>query len=103
MLIATINTIPGKNVEVLGLVQGSTIQSQHLGKDIGAAFKNLIGGELTNYNKMLTEARNIALDRMSEQAKEMGADAIVGVRFASSSIVSESAEIAAYGTAIKYV
>lgn len=102
MIIVTTEYIPGKEVdEALGMVQGSTIQSKHIGKDIMASFKQLVGGELKQYSEMLQEARAIALQRMTEEADRLGADAVVGVRFATSSIMDGAAEILAYGTAVK--
>ncbi len=82
---------------------GSTIQSKNIGKDIGQGFKTLVGGELKSYTKMMDEARNIAIERMTAQAQAMGADAIVSVRFSSSAIMAGAAEVMAYGTAVKYV
>ncbi len=102
MTIVTTELIPGKEInEALGLVQGSTIQSKHIGKDIMASFKQLVGGELKQYSEMLQEARSIALERMIVNAQALNADAIVGVRFATSSIMDGAAEILAYGTAVK--
>lgn len=101
MLIVTTETIIGKEIiEVKGLVRGSTIRSKHVGKDIAEVFKNLAGGELNSYNEMLTEARQIAIGRMVEDAKEKGANAIVGMRLMSSSVMSSAAEMVAYGTAV---
>ncbi len=102
MLIVTTESIYGKEIsEVLGLVQGSTIQSKHIGKDITAAFKQIIGGELKTYSAMLQDARQIASQRMVSEAEALGADAIIGMRFSTSSIMSGAAEILAYGTAVK--
>ncbi len=102
MLIVTTESIYGKEMsEVLGLVQGSTIQSKHIGKDITAAFKQIIGGELKTYSAMLQDARQIASQRMISEAEALGADAIIGMRFSTSSIMSGAAEILAYGTAVK--
>lgn len=101
MLIMTTESIPGKEIiEVKGLVRGSTVRSKNIGKDIGASFKNLVGGELNGYNEMLTEARQIAIGRMVEDAKEQGANAIVGLRLMSSSVMAGAAEMVAYGTAV---
>ena len=102
MLIVTIETIPGKTYEVLGLVKGSTIQTVNAFRDIGAGLKTLIGGELTKYNEMMDKARMLATERMLVDAKALGADAVVGVRFASSSVMQGAAEIMAYGTAVKF-
>ena len=87
MLLITTETIPGKQFELLGLVKGSTIQSKHIGKDIGAGFKTIIGGELKAYTKMMDEARAIATDRMVQEAQAMNADAIVNIRYATSAIM----------------
>ncbi len=101
MLLVTTDSIPGKEIkEVKGLVRGSTIRSKHLGKDISAAFKGLVGGELEGYNEMLTEARKIAIGRMVEDAKSLDANAIVGMRLMSSAVVQGAAEMVAYGTAV---
>ena len=103
MLIVTTDHITGKNVEMLGLVKGSTIQTAHMGKDIMNGFKTLVGGELTSYNEMMNEARALATKRMAEEAQSMGADAIVCVRYSSASVAQAAAEIMAYGTAVKFV
>ena len=101
MFIVTTDQIPGKEIiEVKGLVKGSTVRSKNIGRDIGASFKNLVGGELTGYNEMLTEARQIAIGRMVEDAKAQGANAIVGLRLMSSSVMAGAAEMGAYGTAV---
>jgi len=102
MITSTIHEIAGKEiVEVLGLVRGNTIRARHVGKDIMAGFKNIVGGEITDYTKMLAESREQALDRMVEEAKKLGADAVVGVRFSTSSVMQGAAELMAYGTAVK--
>ncbi|HAK57996.1 MAG TPA: hypothetical protein DCP06_03360 [Lachnospiraceae bacterium] len=103
MLIVTTDVIPGRNIEVLGLVQGSTVQTVNMFKDIGAGFKNLVGGELKKYNDLMAKARDLALSRMVEQAQSMGADAIVAMRYASSELAQGAAEMMAYGTAVKFV
>ncbi|MCR5178150.1 MAG: YbjQ family protein [Lachnospiraceae bacterium] len=103
MLIVTTETITGKNLEMLGLVKGSTIQTVNAIKDIGAGLKTLVGGELGNYNEMMTKARGLATDRMVKEAEGLGADAIVCVRYSSSSVMQSAAEIMAYGTAVKFV
>ena len=101
MIILTIDTVPGKNiVEVKGLVKGSTVRCKNVGRDIAASFKNLVGGEMTGYNEMLTEARQIAIGRMVDEATAMGANAIIGLRLMSSAIAAGSAEMVAYGTAV---
>lgn len=102
MLIITTETVPGRELTPLGLVKGSTIQSKNIGKDIGAGFKTIIGGELKSYTKMMEEARAIATDRMVAEAEALGADAVVCVRFATSAIMQGAAEVIAYGTAVKF-
>lgn len=103
MLIVTINEIPGKKMEVLGVVRGSTVQSRNFGSDIMAAFRSLVGGEVKAYAEMLTEARQIATGRMAKNAEALGADAVVGMRYASASVMQGAAEVIAYGTAVKFV
>ena len=88
-------------VEVLGIVKGQTVQSKNIGKDIGAGFKTIVGGELAGYTDMLKEARQIATKRMVDEAESLGADAIINIRYGSSSVMSGAAEIIAYGTAVK--
>lgn len=101
MIILTINDVPGKKVtEVVGLAKGSTIRAKHIGKDIGAGLKNLLGGELKSYDEMLREARDIAIQRMVEDAKSQGANAIVGFRLTSAAVMQGAAEMLAYGTAV---
>lgn len=102
MILVNTDYITGKELEMLQLVQGSTIQSKHIGKDITAGFKNIVGGELTSYNEMMAEARALATKRMVEQAEALGADAIVNIRYASSAIMQGAAEVIAYGTAVKF-
>lgn len=102
MIIVTTDNLPGYEVtEVLGLVKGSCIKSKHLGKDIGAGLKSLVGGELKGYSELLEESREEALSRMIKQAEGMGANAVLGLRFMSSQIMSTAAEFIAYGTAVK--
>ena len=103
MLMVTTDSVPGKQIiEVKGLVKGSTVRSKHIGKDISASFKTIVGGELNGYNEMLIEARQIAIGRMVEDAKVQGANAIVGLRLMSSSVMAGAAEVMAYGTAVKF-
>ena len=102
MLIVTMETIPGKELEPLGVVKGSTIQTVNALRDIGAGLKTLVGGELTKYNEMMDKARHIATERMVDEANRLGADAIVCMRFTTSSIMQSAAEIMAYGTAVKF-
>jgi len=102
MIITNIETVPGRTIsEHFGLVSGSTIRAKHLGRDIMASLKNLIGGELKGYTQLLQESRKQAMDRMITQARQLGANAIVNVRFSTSSIAQGAAELYAYGTAVK--
>jgi len=102
MIVVTTDFVPGYEiVETLGIVAGSIVNSKHLGKDIEAAFKTLAGGEIKSYTELLVESRNIALKRMISEAEKLGADAVVGVRFGSSSVMQSAAEILAYGTAVR--
>ena len=103
MILVNTDYISGKEFEMLGLVKGSTIQSKHVGKDIAQSFKTLVGGELKSYNEMMNEARALATKRMVEEAKELKADAIVNIRYASSAIMQGAAEVIVYGTAVKFV
>lgn len=103
MIIYTTDYITGKQFETLGLVEGSTVQSKHIGRDIAASFKTIVGGELKGYAEMMNDARKKATDRMIEQAEKMGADAIVCVRYASSAVMDGAAEVMAYGTAVKFI
>ena len=99
--LVTTPTLPGKTiVRTLGLVRGNTIRARHIGKDIMAGLRNLVGGEVTEYAKLLAESREQALDRMVDQAEELGANAIIGLQFQTSVIMSGAAERMAYGTAV---
>jgi uncharacterized protein YbjQ (UPF0145 family) len=101
MLLATTDTIGGKTItKHLGLVRGNTIRARHVGKDILAYMRNLVGGEIVEYTKLLAESREQALDRMMEEAKRLGANAIVGIRFSTAEVTTHAAEIIAYGTAV---
>ena len=91
-----------RSFEVLGMVKGNVVQSKNIGKDIGAGFKTIVGGELKGYTEMLQEARQIATKRMVDEAESLGADAVICVRFASSAIMQGAAEVIAYGTAVKF-
>ena len=102
MLIVTTETVPGREFEVLGLVEGTTIQTVHIGKDFTASFKTLVGGELKGYNEMMARARALATERMTEQARALGADAVVAARYTTSSVMQSAAEVLAYGTAVKF-
>ncbi|MFG6347163.1 MAG: YbjQ family protein [Lachnospiraceae bacterium] len=101
MVLVNTDYISGKELEMLGLVKGSTIQSKHIGKDISQGFKTLVGGELKAYNDMMNEARELATNRMVQEAEHLGADAIVNVRYASSAIMQGAAEVIVYGTAVR--
>lgn len=102
MLVTTIDRIPGHEIsEVLGLVQGNTIRARHLGRDIMAGLRNVVGGEIKDYTQMLTEARRIAIQRMVKEAEDLGADAILGVRLATAQTMAGAAEVLAYGTAVR--
>jgi uncharacterized protein YbjQ (UPF0145 family) len=101
MLVVNTETVPGHQVrEVKGLVQGNTIRAKHMGRDIAAGLKNLVGGELTGYTDLLTEARRQSIERMIGQAEQLGANAIVNVRFTTSAVTQGAAELYAYGTAV---
>ena len=101
MIVLNTEFVPGKNiVDVKGLVQGNTIRAKHLGRDIAAGFKNLVGGELHGYTELLSEARRQATERMIAQAEQLGADAVVNIRFTTSAVTSGAAELYAYGTAV---
>lgn len=101
MLLSTTETICGKKVvKHLGLVRGNTIRGRHAGRDIMASLRNVVGGEITDYTKMMAESREQSIDRMIEEAQKLGANAIVGVRFSTSEVMTHAAEILAYGTAV---
>lgn len=100
-MLVTTDEIPGKTViKALGLVRGNTIRARHIGRDIAAALRNIVGGEITDYTKMMAESREQALDRMVEEAEGLGANAIVGIRITTSMIMQSASEILAYGTAV---
>jgi uncharacterized protein YbjQ (UPF0145 family) len=102
MILATSDDIPGREIsEALGLVRGNTIRARHIGRDIAAILRNLVGGEVRDYTKMMAEAREQALDRMIAEAEEMGANAITGIRFSTSFVMQGAAEFLVYGTAVK--
>ncbi|HHE64918.1 MAG TPA: YbjQ family protein [Bacteroidetes bacterium] len=101
MIVTTTETIPGKKiVRTLGIVKGNTIRARHIGKDILAIFKNIVGGEIEEYTKLIAEAREQAIDRMKASAEELGANAIINVRFSTTYIMQNASEILAYGTAV---
>jgi uncharacterized protein YbjQ (UPF0145 family) len=102
MILCTTETIPGREIrETIGLVRGSTVRAAHAGRDVQAWLKNLVGGEIEEYTKLLAEAREQALDRLTAEARAAGADAVVGLQFSSCEITSGAAELLAYGTAVK--
>lgn len=102
MLLLNIDYVPGREVaEALGIVKGTTVQSKNVGRDFMAGMKTLVGGEIVGYTEMLTEARQIAVKRMVDEATELGADAVINIRFSSSSIMQGAAEVVAYGTAVR--
>ena len=102
MILTTTERVSDLQLETLGLVKGSTIQSKNIGKDITQGFKTLVGGELKAYNEMMNEARALATKRMVEEAEAMGADAVVCMRYASAAVMQGAAEVIAYGTAVKF-
>ncbi len=102
MLLVTTEVVEGRKIdEVLGLVRGNTIRARHLGRDIMAGLRNVVGGEIKDYTRMLSQARDQAIERMIKEAENVGANAIVGVRFTTSQTMSGAAEILAYGTAVR--
>ena len=103
MKLVSIDRYPGKEMEVLGLVKGTIVQTKNLGRDFMAGMKTLVGGEIVGYTEMLNEARQIATKRMVDEAEALGADAIVGVRYGSSHVMQGAAEVVAYGTAVKLI
>ena len=101
MLLLNIDHVPGKEIEALGMVKGTVVQSKHFGKDFMAGMKTLVGGEIVGYTEMLIEARQIATKRMVDDAERLGADAVVGIHYTSSTVMQGAAEVLAYGTAVK--
>jgi uncharacterized protein YbjQ (UPF0145 family) len=103
MIVSTMESLPGRRISrILGLVRGNTIRARHLGRDIQAVIRNVAGGEIREYTKMLAESREQALDRMTDEAEALGANAVLGVRFTTSMVMSGAAEIMCYGTAVRY-
>jgi uncharacterized protein YbjQ (UPF0145 family) len=101
MILVTTDFVPGKEIKkVFGLVRGNTIRARHIGRDISAALKNIVGGEIRDYTKMMAESREQALDRMVEEAEGLGANAVINIRFSTSMIMQSASEILAYGTAV---
>lgn len=103
MILVTTDFISGKELQTLSLVRGSTVHSKNIGRDLLSSFKTLVGGEITDYTEMMEEARVIATQRMTAQAEQLGADAVIGVRYASSAIMQGAAEIIVYGTAVRFI
>ena len=102
MILTNVNNVPGKKIIAhYGIVQGSTVRAKHAGRDIMAGLKNLVGGELKGYTELLQESRKEAVERMAEQARQLGANAVVNIRFATSSVAQGASELFAYGTAVK--
>ena len=102
MILSNVDFVPDREVkEILGTVRGNTVQAKHIGKDIVAGFRHVVGGEIKEYTEMLSESREIALKRMEKKAAKMGADAVINIRFMTSAIMANAAEILAYGTAVK--
>ncbi len=102
MIVVNTETVPGRQVvEALGVVRGSTIRAKHLGKDIMASLRNIVGGEVKEYTEMLTETRNESVQRMKQEARALGADAVVNLRFSTSQVMAGAAELMAYGTAVR--
>lgn len=103
MILVTTDFISGKELQTLSLVRGSTVHSKNIGRDLLSSFKTLVGGEITDYTEMMEEARVIATQRMTAQAEQLGADAVIGIRYASSAIMQGAAEIIVYGTAVRFI
>lgn len=102
MIVVTTDTLPGREVaQVFGLVRGTSVRARHLGRDISAVFRSMVGGEVAEYTKLVAECREQALDRMVEEARAQGADAILAFRFATAEVAKAAAEVVAYGTAVK--
>ena len=101
MLIVTTDEVVGKNItKIFGLAQGSTVQSKHIGRDIGAGLKTIVGGEIKGYSELMVEARTVAMKRMIKEAEKMGANAVVGMRYQTSQVMNAASEVIAYGTAV---
>lgn len=103
MILVNTDFITGKEIETISIVKGSMIQSKHIGKDILSGLKTLVGGELTAYSEMINESRAIATKRMVQEAKALGADGVINIRYASSAVMQGAAEVMVYGTAVKFV
>ena len=103
MILLTIDNVPGREIEALGLVKGTVVQSKNFGKDFMAGMKTIVGGEIKGYTEMLIEARQIATKRMVDEAEALGADAVMGLRYGSASVMQGAAEVIAYGTAVRFL
>lgn len=103
MKLLSIEYVPGKEIEALGMVKGTVVQTKNIGRDFMAGMKTLVGGEIVGYTEMLNEARQIAVKRMVDEAKALGADAVIGVMYGSSQVMTGAAEVIAYGTAVKII
>jgi uncharacterized protein YbjQ (UPF0145 family) len=103
MILVNTDFITGKELHTLGLVRGLVVQSKHIGRDIAAGFKTIVGGEIKGYSEMMNEAKNVATNRMVDEARRMGADGVINVRYISAEIMQGCAEVMAYGTAVKFV
>ncbi|HTY43788.1 MAG TPA: YbjQ family protein [Patescibacteria group bacterium] len=103
IIVTTMNDIPGKKVKIIGVVRGNTVRSRNIGRDIMAAFKGIVGGEIVTFTELINQSRDEAYNRMVNNAIEMGADGIIAMRFDTSKMMSSSSEILAYGTAVKFV
>ncbi len=103
MLLTTTENIPGRSYEILGIVKGNMIQTRNIGRDIGQGLKSMVGGELSTYTEMMNESRAVATKRMVEEAEKLGANAVVMMRYSTSTVMQGAAEIIAYGTAVRYV
>ena len=103
MIVTTCDIVPGQQVQVLGLVRGNIVTSKHIGRDLMAGFKNIAGGEIKSYTDMMNEGRNVAEQRMIDEATRLGADAIICMRYNSASVMEGTQEMLAYGTAVKFV
>ena len=102
MKLLSIEYIPGREIEALGMVKGTVVQTKNIGRDFMASMKTLVGGEITSYTEMLNEARQIAIKRMVDEAEALGADAVINVRYGSSAVMQGAAEVIAYGTAVRF-
>ena len=103
MTLVNTDFVSGKEIQTIQVVKGSMIQSKNIGRDIGAGFKSIVGGELKGYSDMINEARSIATKRMVEEAESLGADAVINIRYASAAVMQGAAEVMVYGTAVKFV